>query len=125
MVGLSQALLTAAKNGRVEPPLTQRLIPLFDRYHVDLVAWAGGRWYERLAVPDHRTVFLNTGWSGGDRNAGFTPDARLKFGYDRKAGFVMAEFQAAGARVQAVTAQGVVIDRAMLSRPPAARSAAR
>jgi hypothetical protein len=125
VVGLSQALMTAAKNGRVEPPLTQRLLPLFDRYHVDLVAWAGGRWYERLELPGHPTVFINTGWSGGDRNAGFKSDPRLKFGYDRKPGFVLAEFRAAGAQVQALTVQGLVIDRALLGKAPAAGSAAR
>jgi len=125
VVGLSQALLTAAQNGRIEPPLTGRLLPLLDRYHVDLVAWAGGRWYERFELPGHRTVFVNAGWSGGARGAGFKPDARLKFGFDRKPGFVMAEFRAAEAKVQAVTAQGLVIDQALLRKAAAAGSGPR
>lgn len=112
VIGLSQPLASANKGANVQPELAARLLPLIDKYKVNLVAWAGGVWYERLALPGHNAVFLNAGWSGNNRDTLFnTADPRLKVAYDDRPGFVILEFSGKDAVVNAVNDRGRIVDQ--------------
>lgn len=113
IVGLSQPLASTANGDKVDMELTARLLPLFDRYKVSLVAWAGGMWYERLALPDHKPLFLNAGWSGKSRTTTFyVGDPRRKVGYSEHAGFVALDFYGTRAVLNATNDEGEIIDLA-------------
>jgi hypothetical protein len=115
VVGLSRALASAVRGADPDEQLGRRLLPLFDQYKVSFVAWAGGTWYERLALPGHTPVFLNAGWSGRNRPAEFTADPRLKLGYSDRPGFVVLEFWTDRAELRAVSDTGDLVDRIAVS----------
>jgi hypothetical protein len=122
IVALHQALFSAAREYEPQKNLAKRLLPLLDRYKVNLVAWGGGRWYERLSLPGHFPIFVNCGWSGDQKNASFNPqDPRLRAGYDHRAGFVLLSVAQARLTLQAVTDKGDLVDVVRIGRDGSAQ----
>lgn len=117
VVCLNQSLASAANDADVNEELAGRLLPLLDRGRVSVVAWAGGPWYERLALPGHAPAFLNGGWSGKKPETSFKNDPRLKLGYNARPGFVILEFEEARAVIRAIDDNGTIVDTAVLSPP--------
>lgn len=125
VVGLNQALVSGATNIKPAKELADRLLPLFDKYRVNFVLWAGGFWYERLSLPGHLPVFLNGGWSGDSKEAKFGSDPNLKVGYDHKAGFILLEFNTDRAGFKAIQTKGGVVDKGVILLNAPAGAAAR
>lgn len=118
IVALHRALFSASGEARIDGELTTRLIPILRRHRVDLVCWAGGRWYERLQLPDTSAIFINAGWSGDDRRTSFDrDDERLRSAVDGRAGFALLEIRPLHLRFQAIDTDGKIVDEGEIIRP--------
>lgn len=118
MIGLHRALFSAADAARPDGDLARRLLPIVDEHNVDLVAWSGGYWYERLELPETQAIFLNAGWSGDKRETDFDEsDVRLRSSCEDTAGFIMLEVRPLRLRIQAITTNGDVVDTTEILRP--------
>ena len=115
VVGLYRSLLNLGEGEKSDSELANRLLPLFDKYRVNLVAWSGGQWYARVVDPSHTPVFLNAGWSGGKRPAKLSEDPRIRARYDRRAGFVLVNFHSDRATLEAINTKGEVVDATTLT----------
>jgi hypothetical protein len=110
VVGLFAAVLTDAAKGNADPALTERLLPLFERYNVDVAASGGSQWYERLEPSDGGTIYLNLGWSGEVRHAEFRQSAQLQAHHDEDPGFFYIDFTPNSMIFRAVDDHGDVVD---------------
>jgi hypothetical protein len=125
VVGLSRPLMTSAvdtRTTRVDDVLTSTLLPLFDRYQVNIVLWSGGQFYERFATAEHRPAFFNAGWSGNkQQSTRFVPAPGVRMAYAKRAGFLALSFTPGQAMFQAINERGEVIDEGSLSAAGAQR----
>lgn len=117
IVGLYSALFSDARNAQTYPELAETLKPLFSRYRVDLVAWAGEEFYERLKLPGMETMFFNAGWSGARKNARFQPTDRQQAGHDSDPGFLLLEIDANRIAFRAITDRNELIDQGIIEKP--------
>jgi 4-amino-4-deoxy-L-arabinose transferase-like glycosyltransferase len=124
IVVLGRALLSDAGKAHGDAALAGRLLPLFERHQVDVVAWAGGPWYERLELPNRRAIFLNVGWSGQARRAAFKGSPALQASDDRESGFFYADFTVTSMIYRAVDRHGHVVDMGLVRKESATRAAA-
>lgn len=111
IVCMHEALLTAAGKGRSSTTLADRLIPIFERNHVNLVAWGSNFWYERLRQRPDGPLYIDGGWTGNADNTSFPPQPMLQASYSEHAGFVMLDVTAQSIRLRAINRKGVVIDK--------------
>lgn len=116
IVGLSRPALTAATRNlsKTERALADKLTPLLQKHAVHLVAWSGGRWYERLQMTP-QTLAINTGWSGGAKQTRFELIPQLKAAYSLRGGYVVITFGESTASLQAFDSQGALVDEATLN----------
>lgn len=114
VVCLHHALVSAANKGKPKLRLAERLFPLLDAREVDIVAWAGGFWYERLKAPGRSSMFFNTGWSGDSERARFELDPRLLASHDRDPGLLWIEFTDQLASFEAINDDGETVDQGQI-----------
>lgn len=119
IVGMHEALLTAAGKGKASPQLAARLIPLFERHGVSLVAWGNNPWYERLRQKPAGPVYINDGWSGSAETTSFAQSPLLQAANCEHGGFVLLDVTDRAMRLRAVNRKGDLIDRLEIPAPAA------
>jgi 4-amino-4-deoxy-L-arabinose transferase-like glycosyltransferase len=116
IVALHPALATGASNGQGDEALAGVLLPICERHGVQLVAWSGGQYYERLQRKPGAPLMLNAGWSGDRVKATFKAANGHQAGVAGTAGLVLLEFTPQTLAWRAVTRRGETVDQGELSR---------
>jgi len=116
IVALDTPLLSLADGDETDRRLAERLLPILDRFQVNLVLWSAEGWYQRVMDPDHAPVFVGTGWSGRVQGVTFADDPRFLAGYNEQPGFVILEVTPEAIAIQAVNQNGDVVDEAQVMR---------
>lgn len=116
IVALHRPILSLSTESENSKKIAKRLLPILDRHEVDIVLWAGERWYQRVEDPDRAPVFLGTGWSGEAKSESFREDPRLKSSYSAEAGFILLEISGDQILIQAIDVDGNVVDRTSIFR---------
>lgn len=121
IVGLFDPLITFAEHGKVDEKLAARLLPLFDKYRVQVVMWGERAVYERIQSPAHGPVFFGTGWSGDADGDKFVSSPDLKAAQSSTPGFLSLEIKPGWLKFRAIDKDGAIVDEgALINRPEGA-----
>ena len=115
MVGLHSALATAAERRPTADTIADRILGVAARHGVDLVAWGGGYYYERLQRDPAGPMLFNAGWSGDAEDVEFAADPALLGSHDGQTGFILLDVTVDRLAFQAIDRKGRIVDSGELA----------
>lgn len=116
VVALYRPIVSLSPDSKVSREIRDRLLPLLEKYGVQLVLSSAEPVYQRIKDPKHRALFISAGWSGRIDDPNFPEDSRLRASYTEEEGLVLLEFTAGALRFRAVNKHGKTVDQGSIDR---------
>lgn len=117
IVGIHRPILSMAERGnKTDDSIARRLLPMLQKYKVNLVLWGEEQWYQRVKDPELFPAFLGVGFSGNTETTTFRDDPRLQMSYYEMPGFLILEITPRTIHFKVINERSIVIDEGLLDR---------